>query len=253
MNAVDSSHEYKGDFFDYINAGSLASARVVSPLVSGWLKPQSLLDVGSGAGAWCKIWKEQGIPEVTGVDGEYVKTESLLIPEGDFLRRDLSAPFDLGRKFDLVTSLEVAEHVAEGSARIFVENLVRHGDCVMFSAAVPGQGGEFHVNEKPLSYWRALFLEHGYRCFDPVRPAIARAATVEPWYRYNILFYVRGETVLRLPEEIRANEVRAGSDIRDVSPLGWRARNAIIKSLPAPLVSKLVAVKHAVSRRVRRA
>lgn len=251
MSGAESSHEYQGAFFDYINAGSLASARVVCPLLYGWLRPKSLLDVGSGAGAWCKIWKEQGIAEVLGVDGDYVATDSLLIPESDFLRRDLSKAFDVGQKFELVTSLEVAEHIQESSSRVFVENLVRHGDCVMFSAAVPGQGGEFHVNEQPLSYWRSLFAEHGYRCFDAVRSAISDQTAVEPWYRYNILLYARGEAIERLPAEVQAAELKDGAPIPDVSPLGWRARNAIIRSLPAPLVAQLVKIKHSISRRVR--
>jgi hypothetical protein len=116
---------------------------------------------------------------------------------------------------------------------------------------VPGQGGEFHVNEQPLSYWRSLFAEHGYRCFDAVRPAITRETSVEPWYRYNILLYARGDAIERLPAEVRALEISDSAEIPDVSPLGWRARNAIIRNLPAPVVNKLVAVKHAISRRVR--
>ena len=64
MSANANTHEYADEFFDYINAGSLASARVVCPLVVDWLRPRSLLDVGSGAGAWCKIWKENGIETV---------------------------------------------------------------------------------------------------------------------------------------------------------------------------------------------
>lgn len=251
MSVGESNHEYQGTFFDYINAGSLASARVVSPLLCGWFRPESLLDVGSGAGAWCKIWKEQGVSEVIGVDGEYVTAQSLLIPESDFVRRDLSKVFNLGKRFDLVTSLEVAEHVPARFAPIFVENLASHGDCIMFSAAVPGQGGEFHVNEQPLSYWRSLFSERGFRCFDAVRPAIAHHDSVEPWYRYNTLLYVKGDALDRLPAVVRDREIREGDEIPDVSPLAWRTRNAIIRNLPAPFVAKLVDLKHSVSRRLR--
>ncbi|WP_435201864.1 hypothetical protein [Qipengyuania sp. 902] len=58
----------------------------------------------------------------------------------DFLPQDLSQPFDLAQRFDLVQTLEVAEHLPETSARDFVASIARHGDIVLFSAAVPGQG-----------------------------------------------------------------------------------------------------------------
>jgi SAM-dependent methyltransferase len=251
MNSPEASHEYKDDFFDYINAGSTASARVICPLLVRWLSPTSLLDVGCGAGAWCKQWSESGVANVRGVDGEYVNLSALLINEDQFTSRDLSQSFDLSERFDLVTSLEVAEHVAESSAKLFVENLARHGDAVMFSAAVPGQGGEFHVNEQPLEYWRAHFAALGFRCFDPVRPRVVENALVEPWYRYNTLLYVRGAKVDSLPREILDTEVIAGSAIKGMAPLSWRARNAILRNLPEPIVSALVQVKHAWTRKTR--
>ncbi len=252
MDADSSRHEYQGEFFDYINAGSLASAGVICPIVTSWFKPRRLLDVGCGAGAWCKVWRESGVEEVVGVDGEYVRDESLLIPRQTFVRRDLSGTFDLGSKFDLVTSLEVAEHVAEPHATTFVENLSRHGDTVLFSAAVPGQGGEFHVNEQPLQYWRDRFEALGYQCFDPLRPTVSKNPSVEPWYRYNTLLYVRGEALSRLPDEVSRTRVEPGQPIVDVAPATWRLRNAIIRTLPDSVVDVLVTVKHSASRRLRR-
>lgn len=252
MDGYSSRHEYRGEFFDYINAGSLASAAVICPLLISWLGPTRLLDVGCGAGAWCKVWAESGVADVVGVDGQYVLDESLLIPKGSFHRTDLSARFDLERKFDLVTSLEVAEHVPEGSAGTFVENIARHGDCVLFSAAVPGQGGEFHVNEQPLQYWRERFEALGYQCFDPVRPVILKNPAVEPWYRYNTLLYARGDSLGMLPEAVRKTHVGRGTELSDLAPVTWRLRNAIIRTLPEPIVDGLVTLKHSASRRFRR-
>ena len=63
---------------------------------------------------------------------------------------NLANPVDLGRKFDLVQSLEVGEHLPKSAADTFVETLVKHGDVVLFSAASVGQGGHDHINEQPL-------------------------------------------------------------------------------------------------------
>ena len=245
MVGSEDKHEYQGDFFDYINAGSTSSAQVVCPIVCGWLTPTSVLDVGCGAGAWCKVWGQSGIHDVTGVDGDYVDSTSLLIEPQNFLSRDLSQSFDLERRFELVCSLEVAEHVPLSSSPIFVANLVRHTDVVLFSAAVPGQGGEFHVNEQPLEFWRKLFASHGFRCFDPLRPRIVTDRRVEPWYRYNTLLYVREERCGSLPHEVRLTEVSPGTDIAERAPLSWRLRNRILLSTPNVVKDRLVELKHA--------
>lgn len=244
MKPAEHSHEYKSDFYAYINSGSLASARAICPLVASWLRPGSVLDIGCGAGAWGRIWMEQGVGDFLGVDGDYVDRDALLVPASSFQAHDLSGTFDAGRRFDLVTSLEVAEHVPTPSSPTFVGNLVRHSDHVMFSAAVPGQGGEFHVNEQPLEFWRSLFARHGYRCFDPLRPLIAGRREVEPWYRYNTLFYVADSAVQALPDNIRSTEVAEGSSIAELAPLSWRTRNAIVRSLPPSIVDGLVRIKH---------
>ncbi len=245
------SHRYGPRFFQYINAGSFAAARVVCPLLMGWLAPRSVIDVGCGAGAWCRVWREQGVAEVRGVDGSYVDPASLLIPPEDFRAIELSRPFDEERRFDLVTSLEVAEHLPADCAETFIDNLVRHGSVVLFSAAVPGQGGEFHVNEQPLSYWRARFAQRGYRCFDPLRPRLRGDRRVAPWYRYNTLLYVASDAVSSLPEAIRGHEIPEGQPIPEVASRYWLLRNAMLRALPARAHDVLVFMRHEWGRRVR--
>jgi len=240
---------YKPDFYKYINAGSLASARVVAPAILKMLAPQSVLDAGCGAGAWCSVWLEIGVPDVRGLDGNYVRPEGLLIDQQLFTAADLAHPVDLGRKFDLVTSLEVAEHLPADSADVFVDSLVRHGDIILFSAATPGQGGEYHVNEQPLAYWREKFMRRGYACFDPIREVVAGAGQVEPWYRYNMLLYVAEERIGSLPDAIKATRVSDGEPVRDMSSMGWRVRNGVIRLMPKFIVDALVKFKHAWVRR----
>lgn len=243
------SHAYSNEFFDYISRGSIDSAKVVTALLIAWLRPDSVLDVGCGAGAWCRTWMEGGITTVMGVDGSYVDRKNILIPDINFVARDLSQAFHLDVQFDIVVSLEVAEHIPAGSADVFVDNLTRHGDVVLFSAAVPGQGGEFHVNERPLEYWREKFIARGYRCYDPIRPIIRGNQSVEPWYRYNSLLYANERGRSRLPQEVIESEVFRGTKVSDLAPLSWRARNAVIRRLPAPVANTLVKFKHSWIRR----
>ena len=237
-------HTYDTLFFDYIQAGSGRSAKTVLPLVLAGLPTDSVLDVGCGAGAWLREYAALGIHDLLGVDGEYVRPEQLLIPSEHFLARNLAQPFDLGRRFDLVQCLEVAEHLSADYAATLVDNLIRHGDCVLFSAAVPGQGGEYHVNEQPYAYWRALFAARGYRLFDWLRPQLRSRREVEPWYRYNLLLFVQDRHIPQLPLAIVATRIADTVPVPDVAPLSDRLRKAVMRRLPSALLSPLAVIKH---------
>ena len=180
-----SDHQYSGDFYAYIDAGSRRSAKAVAQLLLPEMAIASLLDVGAGHGAWAAEWLAAGVGEVLAIDGDYVARDQLAIPAACFRAHDLATPLALGRKFDLVQSLEVAEHLPAAKAELFVANLVAHGDVVLFSAAVPHQGGEHHVNEQPPEYWRKLFAARGFMPFDFLRPRLAGRKDVMPWYRFN--------------------------------------------------------------------
>jgi SAM-dependent methyltransferase len=244
------SYKYVPGFFNYIESGATASAKVVVDVLRSALHPKSVLDVGCGRGAWLSVWKDAGT-EVLGVDGDYVERDSLLIEPGEFLAKDISRPFDLSRQFDMVQCLEVAEHVEEENGVTLVQNLAAHGNVILFSAAVPGQGGENHVNEKPLEYWREKFASCGLVPFDYVRPLVKNDKRVEPWYRYNTILYVRRSLIATLPRQVAATAVAEGDRIRDYSPPVWRIRKAVLRILPVGIVTMLARVKHAILIRFR--
>lgn len=190
---------YGSGFYEDLRDGSARSAQVLVPMIRAALPISSVLDVGCGVGVWLAEFVRDGIEDVFGVDLD-VPLDSLAIGLEHFCRVDLSNPFSLGRRFDLVVSLEVAEHLPEAAAEVFVANLTRHGNAVLFSAAVPGQGGTHHVNEQWPSYWARLFEAHGFACFDPFRQRCWDDSRVELWYRQNTLLFARG----RPAEHLRA-------------------------------------------------
>jgi hypothetical protein len=235
---------YDDAFFDYISLGSRRSAAVVAPLILRTYPARSLCDIGSGRGAWLVEWEQVGIKDYLGVDGDYVSVRNLMIPADRFVIRDLTKPFDLGRTFDLVTSLEVGEHILPEATDTYVDNLCRHSDAILFSAATPGQGGTFHVNEQRPDFWRKRFGARGYRAFDLVRPEVSGQRQVEPWYRYNTLLFVRGRALQRLAKRALTSEIKPEDPVPDFSPLTWRARNAVIRLLPVSVIDRLVEIKH---------
>jgi SAM-dependent methyltransferase len=195
---------YDRAFFDSHAAGTAASADRIVPLLVDWFRPASVLDVGCAQGAWLKAFADRGVADYFGLDGDYVDRAGLLIPADRFRAADLSDPPALGRRFDLVTCLEVAEHLPEAAADRFVRFLTAHAEVVAFSAAVPGQGGTYHVNERWPSYWRDRFAAVGYEVFDPVRPRVWADPAVEVWYRQNLFVYATPAAAARFHEVLTA-------------------------------------------------
>jgi hypothetical protein len=193
------STPYDQTFFEHQQRGSRLSAAHVVPLVMNLVHPHSVVDVGCGVAPWLSVFVENGISDYLGIDGDYVDRSLLRIPVSHFEVRDLSQPFSVDRQFDLVVSLEVAEHLPESSAAGFVKSLTKLGKTVLFSAAIPSQGGTDHVNEQWPEYWRDIFAAQEYSLIDYFRNKIWLNEQIEPWYRQNLLFYVKNEQMSSSP------------------------------------------------------
>jgi len=190
---------YDAAFFESQSSTSRASARVVVPMLIEHFRPTSVVDVGCGVGTWAAEFREQGVSRVAGIDGDYVQANQLQIPEQDFISANLAADLpDVGR-FDLALSLEVAEHLPPDRSATFVADLVRLADVVVFSAAIPGQGGVDHLAERWQDEWADMFAAHDYEPIDLIRSRIWDNADVSWWYRQNLLVYVRRDAI-ELPD-----------------------------------------------------
>ncbi len=175
---------------DEITHNSSAAEQVL-PLLFETFKPTSILDVGCGLGNWIEVAKKLTGAEIIGVDGDYVDRRLLKIDENEFVERDLTKPFNLNTKFDLAICLEVAEHLPESSAEGFIKSITNHSDVIMFSAALPGQGGQNHINEQWPSYWQEHFNNCGFEMIDFFRFKIWNNTQIEYWYKQNLFLVVR--------------------------------------------------------------
>jgi SAM-dependent methyltransferase len=191
VDTVETTSAYGPKFYQYQQPGSSASASEIVPFVTRMVRPSSVVDVGCGTGGWVAAFQQAGVGDVLGVDGDYVPRSQLLIPEDHFLAVDVSRPFALPRSFDLAVSLEVAEHLPEASAAAFIASLVAAAPAVLFSAAVPFQGGWNHVNEQWPEYWAVRFKQHGFLALDCLRSTFWDNTRIRWWYPQNMVLYLR--------------------------------------------------------------
>lgn len=145
-------------------------------------QPHTALDLGCGLGYFVQFLRAQGV-DSWGVEAANMGN-SFKAP-GYQIERDLSQPFDLEQKYDLVICLEVVEHIPHSLEDTVFDNIVRHvGKYLLFSGATPGQQGTGHINEQPESHWFAHLVRRGLRLVqeDTIQ---ARLASQLPWYARN--------------------------------------------------------------------
>jgi SAM-dependent methyltransferase len=188
---------YGASFFAAIDEGSRRSAEAVVPLLLQLFSPRSVVDVGGGGGHWAAACLAGGVRDVLAVDGPWAPATARAAPPARFLEHDLSSPLFLERTFDLALCLETAEHLPASAAPEIVRVLTEAAPVVAFSAALPGQGGDGHINEQPASYWARLFDARDYLCFSDLRRRIWNDEAVEVWYRQNLLCFVQRSELAR--------------------------------------------------------
>jgi SAM-dependent methyltransferase len=181
---------YKKQYYARHEGGSVASARAIAPLITDLVQPKSVIDIGCGVGTWLAAFRECGVQDITGFDGPWVHTDQLYIPPQTFRTMDIDAAETVDRTADLAVCLEVAEHVPACSASRLVRLLTTAAPVILFSAAVPYQGGTHHVNEQWPAYWAKIFREREFVPIDCIRKLIWNNPSVEFWYAQNTILYI---------------------------------------------------------------
>ena len=155
---------YNKTYYTYVDKMARESADTIAEVIISNYSPKSVIDIGCGTGAAMDSLRRRGVAvygleysshalamcKARGLDVEKYDIESGKMPE-------------ISMRFDVVLCAEVAEHVKPEFADALVSLASQFADRVLFTAAVPGQGGGVdHVNEQPNSYWVQKFALLGY-------------------------------------------------------------------------------------------
>jgi len=182
---------YNDAFYEETERGSEQAAQIILSRIRLLYPFSSVLDVGCGLGSWVRVARDLGVTRAVGVDGNYVPERMRRMAPADFVSQDLESPLATLGQFDLTVCLEVAEHLSPPRGPTFIADLVGTSDVIAFSAAIPFQGGDGHLNEAWPAYWGKLFEAHGYLAWDGLRREIWNLVDIPWWYRQNLLLFVR--------------------------------------------------------------
>ena len=136
--------------------------------------PSSVLDVGCATGMLVQAFVIHGV-EAEGIDvSEYAVSHAHADVSGRL--RVASATEPLDGRWDLVTCVEVLEHLSPDEAQTAIDNISGATDRVLFSSTPSDFAEATHVNVQPTADWAAWFAERGF-----FRRADANVSFLTPW------------------------------------------------------------------------
>jgi SAM-dependent methyltransferase len=250
LRSATTPAQYSSDFFNKIEREGRASAEVIVPLAMRLFAPRSVVDIGCGSGEWLAAFQRAGVERIYGLDGKWVEQERLAIRSECFKSIDLTGEWSIPERFDLAICLEVVEHLSEQSSIRLVKCLVEAAPAILFSAALPGQGGTNHVNEQWPEYWEKLFSQYGYVCLDPFRRHIWQDPCVAWYYQQNLYAYIQ-RTMVETSAVLRGEfERRQQCSLTLIHPKILRPMKQtrpVLKLLPARVLAALHRRWHSLS------
>jgi hypothetical protein len=198
MSALDPGI-YGAAFYAKHATGAVAiDSQAFGRAIGELLKPSTAVDFGCAAGAVLRGVLDAcpGV-EVTGFDHQDA-VRAVLSAHLSLIPADRIRPwnvYDPPRllKADIAICSEVGEHLPGVISGRLVDHVIAGGKTVVWTAAIPHQGGDGHINEQPPAYWERLFNERGWvidRALTvQLRDAVLKAVSSSFWY-YNCFVYV---------------------------------------------------------------
>jgi len=122
--------------------------------------PRTVLDAGCAFGYLVSGLRGLGV-DAYGVDiSEYAISQA--DPSiAEYVR--IGSATDLpDEHYDIITFIEVAEHLTPDDGRQAIGRICANTDVVLFSSTPDDRDEPTHVNVQPLAYWWRLFRENGF-------------------------------------------------------------------------------------------
>lgn len=149
-----------GSEYDRSNPQWLEFFGTVADELVGQLRPKRVLDVGCAKGFLVEALRDRGV-EAYGIDISQYAIEQIR-PDIRPYCQVRAATDPISEHFDLITFIEVAEHLEDEEGRRAIANLCAHSDTILFSSTPDDFCEPTHVNVRPLLHWLKLFRDSSF-------------------------------------------------------------------------------------------
>jgi SAM-dependent methyltransferase len=177
----------------------------VADRLIGSMNPRTVLDVGCARGLLVQALAVQGV-DSRGMD----ISEHAIASAHEGVRDRLvvaSATEPIAGRYDLVTCIEVLEHLSPPDAQSAIDRITEVTDRVLFSSS-PGDHDEpTHINTHPTEHWASWFAERGF-----FRRADLDMGMIAPW---TVVFERGDPTVHELTQRYEQLYFRARTELVD--------------------------------------
>ena len=196
------------------------------------LQPASVLDVGCAMGFLVEKLRERGI-ESYGIDiSEYAIGK--VHPDFRSYCHLGSITDPLPGKYDLISCIEVLEHLDPADADDAVKNLCEHSSRTLFSSTPFDYKESTHFNVQQPDYWAELFACHGF-----IRDVDFDAGFVTPWAMLFSSSAVTREHLVRNYERKLWQLTQEISKVQK-SPLASRKELPAVEDLKDDLETRII-------------
>jgi len=153
---------YTREFHSSIENEEMPQAVRLGHYIKTFINPSAFVDFGCSTGIYVdQVNKLMPTIPVVGLEFSKEAVEHAVCP--GILECDLTQPIYLQNVPNtLGLCLEVLEHIDDSKCRPVLENITRSCSKLIFSAAIPGQGGTGHINCRHKIDWITRFHELGW-------------------------------------------------------------------------------------------
>ncbi|MFC1646139.1 class I SAM-dependent methyltransferase [Candidatus Omnitrophota bacterium] len=193
----DKEFIYNRSFFDKNLKWNLPISEAVVDILIKYFNPRSVVDVGCGNAEFLWQFQKKSIV-IKGYEGSRHAINNALIDKKFIQWFDLRNRLQPQERYDLALCLEVAEHIERSYSQVLIDSLSNLSDTIIFTAATPGQGGHFHINEQPRSFWINLWKKNNFKYIDQLTLKIKeefRMNKILHWYSDNLMVFKRYQYV----------------------------------------------------------
>ena len=240
---------YSTDFYQSVTSRAVIASEVALGTILKNFVAQSVIDIGAGDGVWTSTALSIGNPtRLTVVDLPGSTFKLLQKVDKSIKKITLNFENDMlknGEPYDLGICVEVIEHISTGRALLLLDWISVNCCTVMFSGAIPGQGGTHHINEQNQSYWLNVMMARGFIPIDNIRPQLYRNGKIPQYYRNNIFFFINSRFIHehRIKKLLKESITQESFAFMDTRSIILRTIQKILAFLPVTAVSQLATLK----------